>query len=285
MPERTYSSFAVVGAGPSIGLKIVSALLETGASVVVLSRAPKDVPPGAKLVIVDYTSTSSAAQVLKEHGVEVIVSALSFYALEAQGPLAQAAKDAGVKLFVPSEYGMPSEGGKEGHLLAKSNFAEHLKSLSVPSLRVYAGMFAEYIPWLTGVPDTGKMLIVGKGDISASFTSIGDVAGFLAYVLTTLPPSQLNDASFRIEGERISLSSVGALYTASATKSSVVTEYVDKLPESFVKQSFLQSKFEQGRVSSGWDNYKDSDDTLAASSGNKLWKGHRFKLVKEALDL
>ena len=95
--------------------------------------------------------------ILREHKVEVVISALAFGALPAQRPIAEAAKDAGVKLFVPSEYGMPTEGGKDGHLVVKSEFAgkfdmtrypnlglcdslcapDYVKSLGIPLLRVY----------------------------------------------------------------------------------------------------------------------------------------------------
>lgn len=63
------------------------------------------------------------ASILREHNVEVVISALAYGALPAQWPIADAAKEAGVKLFVPSEYGMPTEGGKDGHLVIKSQLA------------------------------------------------------------------------------------------------------------------------------------------------------------------
>jgi uncharacterized protein YbjT (DUF2867 family) len=56
---------------------------------------------GATIVAVDYDSPSSLAEALK--GVEVVVSALGGAGLRAsQTPLANAAKKAGVQLFIPS---------------------------------------------------------------------------------------------------------------------------------------------------------------------------------------
>lgn len=78
---------------------------------------------GAKIEQVDYADVKNLASIFKEHKVEVVVSALAYGALPAQRPIADAAKEAGVKLIVPSEYGMPTEGGKEGHLVLKSEFA------------------------------------------------------------------------------------------------------------------------------------------------------------------
>lgn len=109
------------------------------------------------------------------------------------------------------------------------------------------------------------------------------LSGFVAYVLTTLPASSLHNATFRIQGERTSLASIGALYEERSHPVPVV--HVTELPEGFVKQTFLQSKFEEGRLSSGWDNYTDKDVPESADSGNKVWEGHKWKTVKEVLGL
>lgn len=176
---------------------------------------------------------------------------------------------------------MPTEGGKAAHTVTKSQFADYLKSSGIPSLRIYTGMFMEFIPQFTGV-DLGKFLVLGKGDASFSTTALDDVAGFTAHVLTTLPPAKLHDASFRVEGERTSFNKVGALYTASKN---ITVEHVTSLPEGYVKQTLLQGLFEQGRGSSGWDNYADKDVPENANSGNAAWPGHQWKTVKEVLEL
>ena len=108
---------------------------------------------GATIATVDYTDATALASILEKHNVEVVISALAYGALAAQRHIADAAKEAGVKLFVPSEYGMPTEGGKDGHLVIKSEFAgkfatvsqisvsdndvDYVKSLGIPVLRVY----------------------------------------------------------------------------------------------------------------------------------------------------
>lgn len=280
-----YTSFAVAGAGPTIGGRIVKALLERGASVVTLVRPSSTsisspLLEGAKIVTADYTDVKAVASVLREHKVEVLISALAYGALPSQSPIADAAKEAGVKLFVPSEFGLPTEGGKGGHLVIKSQFADYLKSLGIPSLRFYTGIFMEFIPQFTGV-DTGKFLVLGKGDASFSTTALDDVAGFSAHVLTSLPPAKLHDATFRVEGERTSFNKVGALYASK----NIPVEHVTSLPEGYVKQTLLQGLFEQGRGSSGWDNYADKDIPENAHSGNAAWPGHQWKSVKEVLEL
>jgi hypothetical protein len=280
-----YTSFAVVGAGPTIGGRIVKALLERGASVVALARpsstsTSSPLLEGTKIATADYADVKAVASVLREHKVEVLISAVAYGALPSQSTIADASKEAGVKLFVPSEFGLPTEGGKGGHLVIKSQFADYLKSLGIPSLRFYTGMFMEFIPLFTGV-DTGKFLILGKGDAFFSTTALDDVAGFTAHVLTSLPPAKLHDATFRVEGERTSFNKVGALYASK----NIPVEHVTSLPEGYVKQTLLQGLFEQGRGSSGWDNYADKDVPEDAHSGNAAWPGHQWKTVKEILEL
>ncbi|KAG2045314.1 NAD(P)-binding protein [Suillus americanus] len=280
-----YTSFAVAGAGPTIGGRIVKALLERGASVVALARpsstsTSSPLLEGAKIATADYADVKAVASILREHKVEVLISAVAYGALPSQSTIADAAKEAGVKLFVPSEFGLPTEGGKGGHMVIKSQFADYLKSLGIPSVRFYTGMFMEFVPQFAGV-DTGKFMVLGKGDASFSTTALEDVAGFTAHVLTSLPPAKLHDATFRIEGERTSFNKVGALYASK----NIPVEHVTSLPEGYVKQTLLQGLFEQGRGSSGWDNYVDKDIPENAHSGNAAWPGHQWKSIKEVLEL
>ncbi|KAI5994141.1 hypothetical protein EDD15DRAFT_2366671 [Pisolithus albus] len=143
-------------------------------------------------------------------------------------------------------------------------------------------MFMEFIPWLTGVK-LGKFHLLGQQNKPSSFTSLDDVSGFVAHALTTFPSSSLHDATYRIEGERTSLEAIGALYGARVPPLPVV--HVDKLPDGFDKQTFLQTNFAEGRLSAGWDNYLDKDVPENAASGNKAWEGHHWKTVKEVLGL
>lgn len=102
------------------------ALLEHKASVVVITRpnsAPKEYPAGVKSVAADLTSASSIAAVLKEHNVEVVICTVNPNGVQTQFVYADAAKLAGtVKLFVPSEFGVPTAGHTQGALGQKSKF-------------------------------------------------------------------------------------------------------------------------------------------------------------------
>ncbi|KAH7921159.1 NAD(P)-binding protein [Leucogyrophana mollusca] len=291
MSESTFKSFAVVGAGNTIGIPIVHALLSHSVPVVVLTRpsSSKELPAAATIAPVDYFDVGAVSRILKAHKVDVLVSALGFEGFPAQKPLADACKEAGVKLFVPSEFGMPTEGGTDGMLLSKSQTAStaHLRSIGLPSLRLYNGLFQEWIPWVAAVEETGKFIILGKGESPVSFTAISDVAGFLAYVLTTLPPSKLSNVVFRIEGERGSMSDISKLYSKSGK---APVEYVDKFPHTnqipaAEFREYLQKRFDMGAGSTGWDVVAGKEGDEPAGSANALWEGHRWKSVKETLGL
>jgi NmrA-like family len=74
-------------------------------------------------VSVDFTDKPALAAVFKQHKVDVLICAVPSGGWPAQIQMAEAAKDAGVKLFVPSEFGLPTEGHKEGALALKSQVA------------------------------------------------------------------------------------------------------------------------------------------------------------------
>ncbi|KAF7330423.1 NmrA domain-containing protein [Mycena venus] len=245
----TYKSFAVVGAG-TVGLPIVNALAAANATVIVLSRpgsSPKTLPSGVQVVQVDFSDVTAVAAVFKEHKVDVVLSPVTTTAAAAQKPLVDAAKLAAVKLFVPSEYGLPTAGLTEGPLAVKDEIARYLKSVGIPSTRIFTGPFTEFIPWIADYSAGGKFKVVGKGDAPISFTSIPDISEFVAHVLTTLPPSELEDKILRLEGDRASLNELAALFKTTV-------EYVDSIEgQAGVFQTSLQKLIEAGYGSTGWD--------------------------------
>ncbi|KAG2133299.1 hypothetical protein DEU56DRAFT_913914 [Suillus clintonianus] len=291
MSETLFKSFAIVGAGPHIGIPIVNAFLAIGAPILVIARptstntsALPDDDPNLKVVRVDYTSASEISAILRENKVDVLISTVSFFSggIAAQDVLADAAKEAGVKLFVPSEFGVspPVTGpGREKH-----DFAVYAKSIGLPTLRVYNGLFHDFVPWLTAVTETGKLHLVSKGKMPGSFTAISDVAGYVAHILTTQPPSRLLDVEVRIEGQRATLAEISALY-----KGSVPVVHCDAIPTEGVPladvRTAFQQRFEFGGVSSGWNPETESDDAELASKDNSLWEGHRWLTIGEVLGL
>ncbi|KAF7334642.1 NmrA domain-containing protein [Mycena venus] len=271
----TYKALAVVGGG-AIGIPIVNALAErTHLSVYLLTRpgsSPKNVPSGVEIIPVDYTNTSAVAAVFKQHSIDVVLSTVNNAGLAAQKALVDAAKLTGVKLFLPSEYGAPTDRQPDGvnnpigGLGAKNQTAAYLKSVGLPSTKIFTGLFTEYIPWLVGFPEHGKFKIVGKGDAQASFTSIADVAGFVAYILTSFPPSEVEDRIFRLEGDRASLRDL-------AVRFNTTMEHVSRIEgEEGEAKTAVSVILSSGAGSTGWDAITEADRSgdEAAGSGNKM---------------
>ncbi|KAI0268519.1 hypothetical protein BGY98DRAFT_1018753 [Russula aff. rugulosa BPL654] len=166
-----YTNFAVVGAG-TLGNYIVQQLLKDKAAgivkeVAVLTRqgSKTTVRGDAKVVQVDYSKDDSIKRALT--GVEVVISTISGEALDVQGKIAAAAKEADVKLFIPSDFGNVTEGETEG-------------ILGIPYVVFYTGPFADYIwaSFLNLDVTSGKVTIGGDGNKPISFTSRPDIARY-----------------------------------------------------------------------------------------------------------
>lgn len=95
------------------------------------------------MIHVDYYNEGSIQHALA--GVDVVISAIPGTVIDIQGKIAAAAKNAGVKLFVPSEFGGISEGETEWVFGAKANVQSQLKALDMPFTAFYTGLFADYV--------------------------------------------------------------------------------------------------------------------------------------------
>ncbi|KAL5513171.1 hypothetical protein ACEPAH_3569 [Sanghuangporus vaninii] len=210
-----YQSFAVVGAGV-IGKYIVDALIEKKdagviSSVAVLSRSAnthKDLASkGAKVVAVDYNSAFSIQSALS--GVDVVISTIGNDNLEVQDNLVLAAKAAGVKLFVPSEFGFPSDEPSADIWGAKYEKKQRLKNeLHLPYTAFYTGLYPDFV-FARGFSETmgfdfvkGEFKIPGTGSVAISWTHRVDIGRYLAHTLTALPKDRIEWRTFRMEGER-----------------------------------------------------------------------------------
>ncbi|KAF7304359.1 BHLH domain-containing protein [Mycena chlorophos] len=280
----SYTSFAVFGAG-TIGSPIIAGLAaKPGISTVVIgrpgSKSLDNLPAGVKAAAVDTADVAAVAAVLKEHKVEVIVSAVGSPAVPAQEPLVKAAKEAGVKLFVPSEFGFPTEGHTTGFFTLKNKIADDLKAAGIPSVRIYVGLFTDNIPFVFGYLKDKKITVVGSGDVDASFTTVADITGFTVHVLTTLPPAQLENKTFRIQGERIKFNQLGALFNTTVVHADQVAAEPAALAQ--VLTGILLAA-DAGGGSSGWlpAEGKEGTGDQAAGSANHLWEGHHWTTIKE----
>ncbi|PBK71992.1 hypothetical protein ARMSODRAFT_954794 [Armillaria solidipes] len=280
----------MVGAAGHIGKHIFAALHErtTATSpILVITRTSSSsadaIPPSPNVKIAkveDYKNVEEVAAILRTHHIEVLVSAANWQTEEGiyaeETALVDAARAAGVKLFVPSEFGVSSVDAPTGLWKAKDDVASELQMLFLSG----TGQFFSWIPIACGYPSTGKInLVVGTGSTPGSFTADEDVGGFVAHVLTTLPPSELNERIFRIEGERASYGEIAARVGLPVVR-------VENVPSDSEQLSLFctmaQKLFEEGYGSSGWDHALKKDSSAERAGGaNALWTGHVWKKVSK----
>ncbi|KAL5492388.1 hypothetical protein ACEPAI_3835 [Sanghuangporus weigelae] len=265
-----YKTFAVAGAG-GLGKFVVEALLakkNEGAisSVSILSRSSSGhddlVTKGAKVVVVDYSSSSSIKSAVAS--IDVVVSTLSGSPLGPQLELATGAKAAGVKLFVPSEFGNATDGVTEGFWGEKDAFKKKLKNeINLPYAAFYTGGFADFL-FQKGLADAigfdftnGKITVPGEGTSTISWTTRHDIGRFVAYVLTQLPKEKLEWKIFRIEGDRTSFNQIIEDYKVRSGKNvsvahrprSELEERLEKNPSEVLTTVFLL--WDKGEGASG----------------------------------
>jgi len=97
------------------------------------------------LIFVDYANKESIKSALT--GADVVISTISGMAVDLQPGIAEAAKEVGVKLFVPSEFGGQTEGETEGFFGIKGKIQEQLKAIGIPYTLFYTGSFADSL-WI-----------------------------------------------------------------------------------------------------------------------------------------
>jgi uncharacterized protein YbjT (DUF2867 family) len=100
-------------------------------------KVSKTIQGDAQVIQVDYSNDASIKHALT--GVDVVISTIATVAIDVQVKIAAAAKDAGVQLFIPSEFGGKWEAGIEGMFATKTNVRDQLKVLGIPYAAFYTG--------------------------------------------------------------------------------------------------------------------------------------------------
>ncbi|KIK54027.1 hypothetical protein GYMLUDRAFT_264870 [Collybiopsis luxurians FD-317 M1] len=287
-------SIALVGVG-GIGSHILRGFLNAVhcPKLIVLTRAEsksKHLSSNLSSVptfTIDYTDDTTLATLFRAHAIDVVVSTISESALQAQYTLADAAKASGsVKLFVPSEWGIPTEGAKEAEISntdsIKDEFAEYLKSIDLPYTRFYTGYGFSYLPWLVGMDVDDKVHIVGRGETEFSATSEADIGGFTAHLLTSLPldSSLLVNNSMLLEGHRVTMRDLARIYGKPIAFVPATEQVPGNSKEEREVKTWCQKEAEAGRASTGWSHITQKEEGGAGST-NKLWHGHVWQRLED----
>ncbi|KAJ7614244.1 hypothetical protein DFH06DRAFT_1344201 [Mycena polygramma] len=170
-----------------------------------------------------------------------------------QKPLVDAAKLAGVKLFVPDELATPTDSEPAGShnpvagIGDKAEVAEYLKSQNIPSARTFTGLFIDSIAWLVVFrpQENQNRAFPTESDVIVMLT----IPGFVARILTTLPPSGLEN-----------------LFNTSV-------EHLDRIPG------------EAGSTGRDEANKVEKTGSDGAGSANTLWSGYKWGSTREVLHL
>ncbi|EHK18337.1 uncharacterized protein TRIVIDRAFT_58433 [Trichoderma virens Gv29-8] len=170
----------IAGATGYLGPAVVKAVKEAGFNVTILLRASNSSEvtfDGVKIARIDYGSLDSLVDALK--GQDAVVSAMNHLYFDEQKALVEASDKAGVKRFLPSEYGLdvsiPAVRAVP-YLRAKGLIQDLLKKSSMTYTVLYTGPFLEwgldnfFVDYRNAVAN-----VWNGGDISVGISTLADV--------------------------------------------------------------------------------------------------------------
>jgi hypothetical protein len=154
MPSPQLHKILVVGAGgTNIGHHIATALSrDSSFELSILSRAgsKSTYPPNAKIITISANPTHED-YVRALRGQDAVVSGLGFEGKPTERALIDAAVEAGVKRFLPSEYGVdntnPAASGLSPVFRRKADIIEYLKSKEGSGLSWTAVPTGMWLDW------------------------------------------------------------------------------------------------------------------------------------------
>lgn len=203
---------AVAGGAGALGTLIVQELTALGVEVVVLTRKKSNslaISHSSNVVReVDYDSINNMSENLSD--VDVVVSTLAGLKpsiVEAQGRLIQAASQAGVSKFIPSDFAIDFRNipyGDNRNLNLRREFYEKYDSIKIKKTSVLNGAFTDM---LTGTAPfilfgLNRILCWGDPKQKMDWTTIADTAHYTAYAaLDDQTPRFLKIAADQISAE------------------------------------------------------------------------------------
>ncbi|KAL6809366.1 hypothetical protein GGI42DRAFT_340498 [Trichoderma sp. SZMC 28013] len=306
------TTIAIAGGTGNIGRTISDALVATAKyKVILLGRgAPKDLSPNAPpLINVNYNDIDAVANLLEEHNVRTIISAIKVITLESGvsevNLIKAAAKSSPTKRFIQSEWGVPIPQENLRLLQHKVRLAsiEQLRESNLEWTRFYNGYFLDYygMPYIdthiseqvTFIFDIANKaaVIPGTGNDLVSFTYTRDVASFVVKALD-LPTWEEEMFCY---GDKVTLNQfLGLAEEATGSKFNVTYDSVEKLekgevtelPSNAAEYEHLPKHILQAYFSRfGQYIVAGLFDTPAEKSLNNVFPEVKTTTVEEALGL
>jgi uncharacterized protein YbjT (DUF2867 family) len=151
----------------------------------------------------DYFNIDSLTNALQ--GAKTIVSTIGGADMVAiEVGIIEAAKEVGVSLFVPSQFGVDYRrwGSSFPFLAGKYKVLETAKAAKLPTLAVFNGLFSDSIFSFLADPVNHKARIIGDGSGKVSFTRRSDIGYVLAKALND--PSLQQGGTLSLQGDLMS---------------------------------------------------------------------------------
>ncbi|CAG8474446.1 5832_t:CDS:2 [Scutellospora calospora] len=212
MSNSTFKVVTIAGATGSLGYHITDAFLNNGSyKIKILRKKPKSenknasllASKGAEVIYVDYNDKNDLAKTLK--GTDVIVSAIGGNELEAtQRTLLIAAKEAGVKRFIPSEFGCDIKTINDVHLFhaSKLAFLQELEKSGIEYTIIVTGLFQEYIGILGFDHKNKKATFYADSNTKIATTALSDIG---KYTVESLKLPEARNGTIRVAGSVLTL--------------------------------------------------------------------------------
>ncbi|TVY58581.1 Bifunctional pinoresinol-lariciresinol reductase [Lachnellula cervina] len=210
-----FQNIALVGATGNLGSAILTALRGTSFTLTVLTRkgsaTSKDTQGlGAKIIPVDYESKDSIAEGLE--GVDAVICTIGSAGISLQINIIDAAIAAGVKRFIPSEFGADSFNERASKLpvfknkvAVQQHLQEAAKEDKIEWTAILGGPFLDWglARGLLGIhPKEKKFILYDGGVRPVSTTLLADLGKAVVGVLEN--PSSTRNRVLYIQSIRIS---------------------------------------------------------------------------------
>jgi NmrA-like family len=206
-------NIVVAGATGNLGLKICMALVNRGAKVRALVREESDsdkvkllAQAGVEIMPVNYRHSENIKDACK--GIDCLVSALAGLGdviLDTQKILLEAALNAGVRHFIPSDFCTDYTRlipGENRNFDLRRAFRLHIDSSNIKVTSVFNGAFADILKYNTPILNFKSKTIAywgDKADWKLDFTTMENTAEFTAAAaMSGYSPRDLHIASFQI---------------------------------------------------------------------------------------
>ncbi|KAI1463067.1 isoflavone reductase family protein [Daldinia caldariorum] len=230
---------AIVGATGNTGGSIINGLLasETQFEITALAR-PASVNSeannslksrGIRIVAADLTGPKDElVNTLK--GLDIVISCIVYSSLGDQVPLAEAAKQAGVKRFVPCNFSTPAPRGVMDLYDQKDDILAAIQRLYLPYTVIDVGWWIDQlVPALpSGRTDHVSIkvldIVPGDGSVPIAYTNLPDVGTYVAKIIAdprtlnkkvfahteTITPIKIREILEELSGEKVTRNYISA---------------------------------------------------------------------------